>query len=165
MYYFAYGSNMSSLRLLARVPSARMIAVGHLAGYQMSFRKHSHDGSSKCTLEQKKGSSVLGVVYKIPADQRYTLDRIEGQGFGYAVSDVDIMLQSGDYVRAFTYVGTDLTDDLKPYAWYKYHVMAGAREHGLTEQYIRSIEAVEDIEDPDEERQRYELSIYQLDSA
>lgn len=165
MYYFAYGSNMSSLRLLSRVPAARMIAVGHLSGYHMSFRKQSHDGSSKCTLEANTNASTLGVIFKIPSDQRYTLDRIEGQGFGYAVTDVDIMLQSGKYVRAFTYVGTDLTDELRPYSWYKYHVMAGAREHGLPHQYIQHIEAVEDVEDPDEERQRYELSIYQFDNA
>lgn len=160
MYYFAYGSNMSSRRLLARVPSARSLGVAHLPGYEMSFGKRSHDGSAKCTITPKKGASTLGVLYQIPADQRYTLDRIEGQGFGYDAKDIRITTQSGRKMMAFTYLGTDLNDVLPAYTWYVEHVLRGAREHGITQQYIDKIEAVPAIEDPDQGRHQFEISIY-----
>ncbi|RUO30363.1 gamma-glutamylcyclotransferase family protein [Aliidiomarina soli] len=161
MFYFAYGSNMSSRRLLARVPSARAVGVAHLSDYVMTFRKHSHDGSAKCTIESQPGAGTLGVVYRIPEDQRYTLDRIEGQGFGYAVTDVKVVLQEGRTLPAFTYVGTDIDDTLQPYSWYKYHVLTGALEHGIVQQYVDNIKAVSAIEDPNQGRHSYELSIYQ----
>lgn len=161
MYYFAYGSNMSSRRLLARVPSARSLGVAHLHGYEMSFRKRSHDGSAKCTVVPKHGASTLGVLYQIPDDQRYTLDRIEGQGFGYDAQDVRITTQSGSQVTAFTYLGTDTENELEPYTWYVEHVVRGAREHGIAQQYIDKIEAVPSKPDPDVGRHQFELSIYE----
>lgn len=161
MYYFAYGSNMSSLRLLARVPSARSLGVAHLHGFEMSFGKRSHDGSAKCTIAEKEGASTLGVIYDIPTDQRYTLDRIEGQGFGYEAADIRITTQSGRQVTAFTYLGTDLDHGLKPYTWYVEHVIRGGIEHGIAEQYIDIIKAVAAIDDPDPGRHQFELSIYQ----
>lgn len=160
MYYFAYGSNMSSRRLLARVPSAKSLGVAFLHGYEMNFSKPSHDGSAKCTIEPDPHASTLGVIFKLPADQRYTLDRIEGQNFGYEVCDIQITTQSGETVQAFTYIGTDLDKQLKPYSWYKHHVIAGALEHGITTQYIDKIRSIEAIDDPDPERHQYEMSIY-----
>ncbi|MCC5880800.1 MAG: gamma-glutamylcyclotransferase [Idiomarina sp.] len=160
MYYFAYGSNMSSRRLLARVPSARSLGVAVLLGYEMSFRKRSHDGSAKCTILENPKASTLGVVYQLPDDQRYTLDRIEGQGFGYDVTDVRIHTQHGKLLNAFTYLGTDPEDDIKPYQWYVEHVVRGAREHGIACQYIDKILACAAIDDPDPGRQEFELSIY-----
>lgn len=163
MYYFAYGSNMSSRRLLARVPSARSLGVAHLHGYEMSFGKRSHDGSAKCTIVAKRGASTLGVLYHIPDDQRYTLDRIEGQGFGYDVQDVRITTQSGRQITAFTYLGTDLDQSLPAYSWYVAHVVRGAREHGIAQQYIDKIEAATVTDDPDQGRHQFELSIYPSD--
>ena len=160
MYYFAYGSNMSSRRLLARVPSARSLGVARLSGYQMIFSKRSHDGSAKCTIHVKAGASTLGVLYQIPADQRYTLDRIEGQCFGYHVKEGQITTQIGSRMTAFTYLGTDLSGILPAYTWYVEHVLRGAREHGIAQQYIDKIEAVPAIEDPDQGRHEFEMSIY-----
>lgn len=160
MYYFAYGSNMSSRRLLARVPSARSLGVARLSGYEMSFSKPSHDGSAKCTIHVEAGASTLGVLYQIPADQRYTLDRIEGQDFGYDAEDVRITTQNGCQVTAFTYLGTDFNKVLPAYTWYVEHVLRGAREHGIAQQYIDKIEAAPAIEDPDQGRHEFEMSIY-----
>jgi len=40
-------------------------------------------------------------------------------------------------------------------------VLAGAREHALPEQYVEAIRSVSVEEDPDRERHRRELAIYQ----
>ena len=160
MYYFAYGSNMSSRRLLARVPSARSLGVAHLPGYEMSFAKRSHDGSAKCTINPNLGGNTLGILYHIADEQRSILDRIEGQGFGYDVQDVRIITQSGRRVTAFTYLSTDIDAALPAYTWYVEHVVRGAREHGIAQQYIDKIQAAHAIEDPDSDRHQFEISIY-----
>ena len=160
MYYFAYGSNMSSRRLLARVPSARSLGVAHLLGYEMRFAKQSHDGSAKCTISSNSDASTLGIVYHIPNDQRAILDRIEGQGFGYDVCDIRITTQSGRRVSAFTYLSEDTDETLPAYTWYVEHVVRGAREHGIAQQYIEKIESTRAIEDPNPDRHQFELSIY-----
>ena len=160
MYYFAYGSNMSSRRLLARVPSARSLGVAHLPDYEMHFAKRSHDGSAKCTISPNPGASTLGILYHIPNEQRVILDRIEGQGFGYDVCDIGITTQSGRRVTAFTYLSTDTDETLPAYTWYVEHVVRGAREHGIAQQYIEKIESTKAIADPDPDRHQFEVSIY-----
>lgn len=58
--YFAYGSNMSSARLRARVPSCRPIGIAFLPGHELRFHKRSKDGSGKCDAFQVEGGA--GVV-------------------------------------------------------------------------------------------------------
>ena len=48
MLYFAYGSNLSSARMAARVPSARVVARAQLPGHALRFHKVGRDGSAKC---------------------------------------------------------------------------------------------------------------------
>ncbi len=42
-----------------------------------------------------------------------------------------------------------LRDDLPPFRWYKDMVIQGATQNRLPESYVRQIEAVEAVEDPD----------------
>ena len=63
-------------------------------------------------------------------------------------------------VEAFSYYATHIDVGLKPLCWYKEHVLRGAMENNLPEDYIRMIEAIEHIDDVDTERRESELSIY-----
>ena len=47
-----------------------------------------------------------------------------------------------------------IADDLKPYHWYKNLVVLGARYLQFPDTYISSIEAVQSVEDPHEERRK-----------
>lgn len=47
---------------------------------------------------------------------------------------------------------TDKSPRLKPYSWYLRFVVEGAKQHGLPEEYVATLEAVRAIEDPDKER-------------
>ena len=47
-----------------------------------------------------------------------------------------------------------IDDRLLPYRWYLAFVVAGAREHGLPESYVRTIAGVEARTDPSRERRR-----------
>src|SRR5438128_1900656 len=62
MLYFAYGSNMLTQRLKARVPSASPKTVAVLFDHGLRFHKRSQDGSGKCDIVKCPGEVVHGVV-------------------------------------------------------------------------------------------------------
>lgn len=159
--YFAYGSNMSTRRLRARTPTARVLGVATLAGHRLAFHKVStKDGSGKCDVIEDGSRSVTGVLFEIEKGGKAELDRIEGLGHGYREQAVTVELASGAMVQATTYVATNTNPDLKPFTWYKQHVIEGAKEANLPGSYVRALEDVTAIEDPDKAREAMELAIY-----
>lgn len=158
--YFAYGSNMSIRRLQARTPSARVVGIGTLSGHRLAFHKAGSDGSAKCDIMESPADRVIGVLYQIDRDEKLILDRCEGLNRGYAEKIVTLAAESGDVISASTYYATQLDPGLKPYQWYKRHVLEGAMEAGLPRAYIRQIQAVAAIADPDPRREDTELAIY-----
>ncbi|CAB3801560.1 hypothetical protein LMG28688_05379 [Paraburkholderia caffeinitolerans] len=159
--YFAYGSNMSVRRLVARLPSARVVATGVVTGYKLAFDKVSKDGSGKCDCEHTgvAGDRVYGVIFVVAGGERAALDRFEGVGTGYEPLMVRVETAAGG-LYALTYVATKKQTGLRPYHWYKQHVLVGAREANLPEDYVRAINAVVSLEDPDSARTEKELRIY-----
>ena len=49
---------------------------------------------------------------------------------------------------------THIDDGLKPYHWYKNLVVLGAKHLQFPDAYVRSIEMIESVEDPDETRRK-----------
>lgn len=162
LIYFAYGSNMSTRRLRTRTPSARVVSTARLHHHSLVFHKESLDGSSKCHIEytQNPDDIVHGVVYQLRLSEKPYLDNVEGLGKGYEEKHIPVIMPSGDEVIATTYYATHINRSLKPYHWYKEHVLRGAREHGLPDRYIENIESVVSIADPDQDNHLKELSIY-----
>ena len=162
MLYFSYGSNMSSARLLARVPSARIYSTAILVAHDLRFHKKSKDGSGKCDAFHTGNprDQINGVVFEIDVTGKRVLDRLEGLGIGYDEKEVALMAGDGQAFRALTYYDTIIDETLKPYHWYKHHVLAGALENGLPEVYVNSIRAVETIADPNQQRHELEMGIY-----
>ncbi|MCD6587755.1 MAG: gamma-glutamylcyclotransferase [Candidatus Fermentibacteraceae bacterium] len=162
MLYFSFGSNMSEKRLLQRI-KAEKIGVAVLNGHRLRFHKPSIlDGSAKCDIQEtgQPEDFVLGVLYDLEESQKSILDVIEGLGSGYDLKTVSVAID-GRQVKACTYYATSINPELKPYHWYKKHVLEGAIENRMPEDYIKSIEAVESVTDKDDERRQRELSIYQ----
>ncbi|GHC21260.1 gamma-glutamylcyclotransferase family protein [Aidingimonas halophila] len=161
MFCFSYGSNMSLIRLRDRVPSARFVAVATLPAHGLRFHKVSKDGSGKCDAEEtgNREDRVIGVVYDIADDERQALDRKEGLGSGYDAKEIEVTTDQGS-LTALMYFATYVDPALKPYVWYKEHVLIGARENELPSEYIARIEAVEAVDDPDTMRHERELTIY-----
>jgi AIG2-like family len=158
--YFAYGSNLSTQRLAARVPSARAVSVAMLRGHRLEFHKIGKDGSAKCDVASTGDSNdvVYGVVFAIPLSEKAMLDGIEGLGYGYAEKEVVVLSESGAAFEAVTYYATSIDASLKPVDWYVEHVLRGAREHGLPAEYISGIETIESTADP--ENYKKEMAIY-----
>lgn len=160
-HYFAYGSNMSVRRLQQRTPSAKLLGVAILDAHVLAFNKHSLiDGSAKCTIARSSSDCVYGVLYRINTSELEILDSYEGRGRGYDRIFVDVKDAQGVQHRAQTYLGTRLLENIRPYSWYHHHVLVGAREARLPGDYIRAIENIAVIEDPDRDREAGELAIY-----
>lgn len=163
MLYFAYGSNMSSRRLRQRLRSASSVTCATLAGHVLRFHKRGQDRSAKCDVQQTgdQRDRVYGVVFEIQPRDKIVLDRIEGLGSGYQEKQVELQTPADGNIVATLYWATDIDPDLRPYAWYKQHVLSGAVEFGLPRDYIdSSITCIETVADQDRLRHERELAIY-----
>jgi len=165
LIYFAYGSNMFSKRLQAkkRCPSAKPMGMTELRGHALKWHKQSKDGSGKCDIVEATGDPqafVLGVLYEIAPEEKDALDRAEGLGHGYEEIDIKV-LRDGALLTAKAYRATNVDPALKPYIWYRSLVVAGAREHELSPDYITRLEAVPACDDPD--RARHEENMRLID--
>jgi gamma-glutamylcyclotransferase (GGCT)/AIG2-like uncharacterized protein YtfP len=159
-FYFAYGSNMAAERLASRVPAARKYANAELTGYGLRFHKVGADGSGKCdiVLSDSPDAVVYGVLFSVQDADLFTLDRIEGSGYRRVY--VDVATVTGAILRAATYVATKTAAGLRPYCWYREHVLRGAMSNGLPAACIASLEGIACDEDPDRARHARELAIY-----
>lgn len=155
---------MSFKRLHARIDSAACLGVFRLPGHDLRFHKASVDGSGKCDAFHTEDESdfVLGVLYEIDNTQKRILDRVEALGRGYDEKTVSLVDHRGNSVDAELYIASNIDITLKPYHWYKEHVLYGACNSGLPAGYIEQISAVEHVVDEDAGRALKELSIYKL---
>lgn len=162
MKYFAYGSNMSIKRIQQRVPEAQIIGIATLKEHTLLFHKVSKDGSGKCNafFTGNQQDYVIGVLFNIDKKNKKELDKAEGLGDGYDEKEIVVDIDENTKDVAITYVATKCDDALKPFSWYKKHVLNGAKEVHLPVEYIKTIEAVESIKDKNNEREKKELNIY-----
>lgn len=165
--YFAYGSNMSSRRLnhQSRAPTAARFIAATAQGYRLVFDKVSKDGSSKadCEYTGNPAHQVCGGLYRVPFSEAVALDRVEGatgSNPGYQRTEIALTTAQGP-VKAITYVARHKLAGLKPYSWYRRHVLVGAQEFNLPLPYIEAIERLETQEDANKAREAEELAIYQ----
>ena len=160
MHYFAYGSNLSSARFLARLPAASRTGVYRLPGHELRLHKVGSDGSAKCDAfpTGDSGHGVLGVVYRISTDELVLLDRIEG--LGYRRQEVVLQHAGGMELPAMTYIATRIDPGLLPYDWYLNHVLVGAREADFPAAYRASLEALQTIADPERRRAAQQWAIH-----
>ena len=161
MFYFAYGSNMLTLRLQNRVPSATAEGRARLPGMGLRFHKRSTDNSGKASLSPaRNGGAVWGVVYTMDPDDVEALDEAEGRGYGYARRTMHVEMGS-EIVDVLLYTARSayVENGLAPYDWYHALVLAGALEHNLPDPYIALIRSVPTVRDPDAERRARHASL------
>jgi gamma-glutamylcyclotransferase len=155
IHYFAYGSNLHPLRLIKRVPSARLLGITDLKRHRLTFHKKSIDGSSKCNILKTHNESdiVHGAIYRLDPKHKDALDRFENKGNGYTDSAITLHHQ-GQQFTCFTYraQASHIDDDLMPYHWYKNLVVLGAKYLQLPEPYISSLESIQSMDDLDSRR-------------
>jgi gamma-glutamylcyclotransferase len=163
MLYFAYGSNMSIARLRARVPSAVALGCHSLRGHDLYFHKSCNDGSAKCDAfcTSNVADVIYGALFEIASAEKPALDKVEGLGHGYAEKQVTVTAQDGSLRIATTYIASEIDKTLKPYSWYMNHVLIGAMETSLPQDYVElKMHSIAVIEDSDKNRDAEERAIH-----
>jgi len=156
MKYFAYGSNMLTTRLQARVKSASNPTPFALSHHRLHFHKRSSDYSGKCNVICTNDSQdvVHGIIFDVKETEIPELDKYEGLGFGYLKEkfpiefdevEHDVLMYVADASLA-TKIYID--DTLVPYNWYLTLVITGAEEHGLPRDYVSKLREVPSKSDP-----------------
>jgi hypothetical protein len=160
--YFAFGSNLSSARLLQRIPDASVHSVATLTRHQLCWRKNDRGQSGKCDIDftDHPDDIVYGVIYLMTHAEKLELDVYETAGFGYDHKHIEVTTIDGETIEAFTYYALDIDHDQQPFHWYKEHVVRGAEEHDFPGHYVEHIRATPSIDDHDSQRHHRELSIY-----
>lgn len=161
LYNFSFGSNMSSNRLLARLPNAKRVGTAILKGYELTFDMLFSDGSGKCSIQKtnKADALVYGVVYEVNTDEKLTLDAIEGPG--YDCVDITVELLNGQTIDTHCYIANTHDEDVLPYDWYVKHVYRGALEAGVPKAYSDAILNRPQKSDPNKERAAIEFAVHQ----
>lgn len=138
MRYFAYGSNMSADRLIARVSEVEILGAARLPGHALYCDKHGGDGSAKFTVAAQTGSFVHGVLFRLPPSAREILDGFEGPG--YAAREVQLQTVDG-FDTALTYQALAEWRDpsLLPFDWYVAYAVAGAEQHRLPSDWVQTL--------------------------
>jgi hypothetical protein len=155
--YAAYGSNLHPRRLQKRVSSARLLGTCFSAAYELKFNKQSDvDGSGKCSIFPGAGG-VFFAIYEIESSQKALLDSIEGVGLGYDHH----LLQDLEYGDCQTYIANPavINDGILPFDWYRELVLIGCAVHGFPQEYVRNIERIEPLVDPDDKRSREQWAL------
>ena len=117
-----------------------------LPGHVLRWHKLGRDGSGKCDASAAGASrkdAVWGVLFAIDHADKPGLDAAEGLGIGYDERMVHVETVAGRRCALTYQARPDRIDPrLRPRAWYKAYVLAGAREHGLPAAYVARLAAV-----------------------
>jgi gamma-glutamylcyclotransferase len=161
LYNFSFGSNMSSNRLLARLPNAKRMGTAVLKGYELTFNMAFSDGSGKCTIVPSNAPDaiVYGVVYEISESEKAILDSIEGPN--YDCVDINVTFLNQQSIQAHCYIANQIDDSLLPYDWYVQHVYRGALEAGVPKHYSDNILSYAHKPDSNQQRAAIEFAVHQ----
>lgn len=156
LLYAAYGSNLHPVRLRARIPAAELLGTGRLRDYGLRFNKRGADGSGKCNIVSAESETPVA-VYRLDAEDKATLDAIEGVGSGYRILQVSVE----GFGECFAYEAeqTHVDDGMRPFSWYKKLVLAGCRYLSFPDRYHDVVAAVQSLPDPDRRRHARHMAL------
>ncbi len=153
--YFAYGSNLNTEQMTRRGIDIFDTVKAEIPGWGLAFTIYSENwgGGVADIIPSKGDDKVEGVIYTIDSDDLKKLDRCEGR-LVTAERETGtyrrqyVFVKVGDEWRTvFTYVvnrAVELKElfQIPPTRKYMGTIISGAREHGLSEEYIQKLIAV-----------------------
>jgi len=144
MYNFAYGSNMSTEYLHHYCPSAQPVMTALLPNYEIQFRRYSTDlQGGISTIMEAPGQRVEGVIYEIPQPEIDELDILEDIPLGLYRRDTFLVLgEDHQWHHADLYRVVEPAGPYLVSSRYLEYMIAGAREHGLSADYIENLIAL-----------------------
>ena len=134
--YFAYGSNMSTTQMSKRCPKAIKIGVATLTGYEFMINERGYAG-----VIEKPDTLMIGVLWTISNEDKAALDVCEGahlENGAYYCRYVTVATEHGS-VDSLVYIARNTTVG-KPNEGYLELIVDAARDHGIDEGYVQSLE-------------------------
>jgi cation transport regulator ChaC len=145
LWYFAYGSNLDAGTFLGRRRmqplETRVAALDH---FELRFDLPVGPGErAVANVGPRPGEVVWGAAYRLAAAAADRLDRTEGvhRGF-YQRLPVELRAFDGGSLSAFTYASTRGVAGRKPSRRYLGLILAGARLHGLPDDWVARLRAL-----------------------
>lgn len=132
--HFAYGSNMSPKLMRRHAPTAKPLGAARLPGYRFTIT-----GDGYASVEPARGEAVHGVVWRIMARDRVTLDAWENVAAGLYRCETLPVFVEGRRMPALVYIARPKGEG-QPRPGYMELVVAAAREWDLPEDYVLSLE-------------------------
>ena len=113
-----------------------------LRGWRLTFDKEGYRPIEPCfaNLTEAPGSSVHGVLHRLPLADLRMLDRMEGEAYRHA--DVRVEGSETGVVFARTYLADERVYGRSPSRRYLSMVLEGAREFALPGEYVRRLEGM-----------------------
>jgi cation transport regulator ChaC len=146
VWYFAYGSNLDPGTFLGR---RRMQPLDTRVGALDDFALHFHlpvgpGERGVANVVAQPSDRVWGVLYLLTHSAAEFLDRTEGVHHGaYDRLGVRVRAHQGDALEAFTYSSARGVAGRKPSRRYLGLILSGARHHGLPDEYVARLRALE----------------------
>jgi hypothetical protein len=154
---FQYGSNTLSTEINGNkrlCGDAKFFGVAEtVEDFELSFDVWSKRRCCAASnIIRMPGRKVMGVLYEVPdyllsretakPHSRTSFDEIEGEGSNYKRDYIDVCRSDGQIIRALTYTVIQPRKDLRTDANYVRLILAGLREHGISEDYIVRVKAL-----------------------
>lgn len=138
LYYFAYGSNMNHEQMKNRCSIARFITRAKLEDYKFVYDGYSSTRKGAVANIIKSDDNVVeGGVFEVDDNCMKKLDSYEGYPNSYQKETLEVKDESGLHYQAFVYVRQPLRVG-KPSKEYRNVILQGARDCGLSENYIKT---------------------------
>ena len=100
-----------------------------LRGFKLEFNKVASRNLKEgyANIVPKEGGVVEGILYEIPDEGIYKLDKYEGYPHHYYRTEVEVELENGEKVIATTYIARSdkVRSGLRPTRGYLKHLLAG----------------------------------------
>lgn len=138
MYYYAYGSNLSTKYIRDYCHSAEYVMRAQLPNYHIEFRRFSTDlQGGISTIMEAPGELVHGVIYEIPEAEILELDILEDVPLGlYKRESFLVLDETGSWQSAALYRIVTPSGPYEPSSKYIEMMIEGANEHNLAAHYI-----------------------------
>jgi len=131
LWYFAFGSNMSTRRMKRVIGSWDDARRAILRGYDVGFFAYSPQwGCGVLDLEEREGRDVPGVAYLIDEGRAAILDRYEGVPAIARRLHVRVEIEGIGEADAYTYTFANRRKFVQPAKAYLDSVVSGLREWG-----------------------------------
>ena len=144
--YFAFGSNLDLGQMYQRCPTARPLDRAVARGYRLAFPLYCPTWQGGVASIEPAGGAkaVQGAVYEISESELTALDAYEDIEAGdYRRETIEAACDNLGRLVVWTYIANpDPEGPSAPSAAYRDALLRGARDHGLSEDYIAMLQSL-----------------------